>query len=139
MAQKLRQYPALVSKDEGSDWNVEFPDFPGCVTAGQTLEEAAAFAREALALHVHAMRANGEAVPAPSDAAAIMSGRRAAGRALVLVELAALKGTARRVNISLDEYLLAEVDTAAAAAGTDRSNFLASAARARIDAGAGQT
>ena len=139
MAQPARQYPALISKDERSDWNVEFPDFPGCVTAGSTLEDAAAFAEEALALHVHGMRADGEAVPAPSDAAALMVGRRAAGRALVLVDLTPLKGRPRRVNVSLDEYLLAEIDTAAAAAGTDRSNFLAAAARARIDAGAGRT
>ena len=136
MAQAARRYPALISKDEGSDWNVAFPDFPGCVTAGKTLEEAAAFAREALALHVHAMRADAEAVPEPSDAAALMSSRRAAGQALVLVELTSLKGGARRVNISLDEFLLAEIDSAAAAAGTDRSNFLAAAARARIQTGA---
>ena len=138
MAHASRQYPALISKDERSDWNVEFPDFSGCVTAGETLEEATAFAREALALHVHGMRADGEAVPHPSDAAALMTGRRAAGRALVLVDLIPLKGTARRVNISIDEYLLAEIDTAAAAAGTDRSNFLATAARARIQAGSVQ-
>ena len=134
MAHPPRRYPALISKDEGSDWNVEFPDFPGCVTAGKTLEEAVAFAGEALSLHVHGMRASGETVPNPSDAAALISKRRAAGRALVLVELTPLKGTARRVNISLDEYLLAEIDTAAATAGTDRSNFLAAAARARIQA-----
>ena len=139
MPQASRRYPALISKDERSDWNVEFPDFPGCVTAGKTLEQATVFAHEALALHVHGMRADAEAVPDPSDAAALMSGRRAAGRALVLVELTPLKGTARRVNISIDEYLLAEIDTAAAAAGTDRSNFLAAAARARIQAGSAQT
>ncbi|MCE2482976.1 MAG: type II toxin-antitoxin system HicB family antitoxin [Alphaproteobacteria bacterium] len=85
MAQEARRYPALIGKDDDSDWNVEFPEFPGCVTAGGTLEEAAAFAREAPALHAHGMRADGEAVPAPSDAAALMSSRRAA--ALVLVEL----------------------------------------------------
>lgn len=132
MGRQGRQYPALISKDEESDWNVEFPDFPGCVTAGENLEEAAAFAREALALHVHGMRADGETVPDPSDAALLMSGRRADGRSLLLVELTPLKGAASRVNISIDEYLLAEIDTAAAAAGTDRSNFLAAAARARI-------
>jgi len=137
MAFERRQYPALISKDEGSDWNVVFPDFPGCVTAGVTLEEALAFAREALALHVHGMRADGEAIPDPSDAAALMSSRRAAGQALVLVELTPLKGAAKRVNISVDEFLLAEIDTAAAAHGTDRSNFLAAAARARIEAGSG--
>ena len=58
---------------------------------------------------------------------------------LVVVQLTPLKGTPKRVNVSLDEYLLAEIDTAASAAGTDRSSFLAAAARARIEAGTGQT
>ncbi len=92
MGRQVRRYPALASKDERSDSNVEFPDFPGCFTAGKTLEEATAFAHEALALHVHAMRADGEAVPDPSDAAALMTGGRPAGRALVLVELTPLQG-----------------------------------------------
>ena len=135
MANRRRQYPAFIGKDEGSDWNVEFPDFPGCVTAGKTLEEATAFAAEALALHVHGIRADGQDVPAPSDAASLFAGRRSASRALVLVGLTPLKGAAKRVNVSLDEYLLAEIDTAASAAGTDRSSFLAAAARARIEAG----
>ena len=90
MAQHVRRYPVLISKDEASDWNVGFPDFPGCVTAGKTLDEAAAFAHEALALHVHGMRADGEIVPNPSDAAALMTSRRAAAGALVLVELTPL-------------------------------------------------
>lgn len=135
MANRQQQYPAFISKDEGSDWNVEFPDFPGCVTAGRTLEEATAFAAEALALHVHGIRAGGHSVPAPSDAASLPAKRRSANRALVLVQLTPLKGTAKRVNVSLDEYLLAEIDTAVSAAGTDRSSFLAAAARARIEAG----
>ncbi len=33
-------YPALADKDEDSDFCVSFPDFPGCVSAGETLEEA---------------------------------------------------------------------------------------------------
>ena len=42
------QYLALVTKEEGSDWNIVFPDLPGCVTAGRSLDEAVAFAEEAL-------------------------------------------------------------------------------------------
>ena len=35
-----RTYIGLVHKDAGSDYGVSFPDLPGCVTAGATLEEA---------------------------------------------------------------------------------------------------
>ena len=38
------QYLALVTKEEGNDWNVVLPDLPGCVTAGRSLDDAVAFA-----------------------------------------------------------------------------------------------
>ncbi|MFY9875652.1 MAG: type II toxin-antitoxin system HicB family antitoxin, partial [Rhodomicrobium sp.] len=41
-------YPALVDKDAESDFGVSFPDFPGCVSAGETLEDALIGAQEAL-------------------------------------------------------------------------------------------
>ena len=33
-------YIALIHKDARSDYGVSFPDFPGCITAGKTLDEA---------------------------------------------------------------------------------------------------
>jgi metal-responsive CopG/Arc/MetJ family transcriptional regulator len=51
--------------------------------------------------------------------------------ALIAVEV---PGKALRVNISLDEGLLARIDKAAERAGQTRSGFLASAARERIKA-----
>jgi predicted RNase H-like HicB family nuclease len=33
-------YIAYLHKDRDSDFGVSFPDFPGCVTAGKTLDEA---------------------------------------------------------------------------------------------------
>ena len=35
-------YIALVHKDEGTSYGVSFPDVPGCISAGDTLEEAVA-------------------------------------------------------------------------------------------------
>jgi predicted RNase H-like HicB family nuclease len=58
-------YIALVHKDEGTSYGVSFPDVPGCISAGDTFEEAVAFAAEALAGHFAAMRADGDAIPAP--------------------------------------------------------------------------
>ena len=40
MTSVKRTYIGLVHKDAGSDYGVSFPDRPGCVTAGATLEEA---------------------------------------------------------------------------------------------------
>ena len=60
-------YIAYLFKDPKSDYGVCFPDFPGCITAGKTLEEARRFASEALTLHISGMEADGETVPEPSS------------------------------------------------------------------------
>jgi predicted RNase H-like HicB family nuclease len=48
-------YIAYLHKTRKSDYGVSFPDFPGCITAGRTLEEARRMAAEALALHVEGL------------------------------------------------------------------------------------
>ena len=58
-------YIALVHKDDGTSYGVSFPDVPGCISAGDTFEEAVANAAEALAGHFALMRNDGEAIPTP--------------------------------------------------------------------------
>jgi predicted RNase H-like HicB family nuclease len=58
-------YIALVHKDEGTSYGVSFPDVPGCISAGDTFEEAVANAAEALAGHFALLRADGDPIPAP--------------------------------------------------------------------------
>jgi predicted RNase H-like HicB family nuclease len=47
-------YIAYLQKDSKSDFGVSFHDFPGCVTAGKSLDEARRKAPEALAFHIAA-------------------------------------------------------------------------------------
>jgi predicted RNase H-like HicB family nuclease len=68
----MRYYIALIHKDADSDFGVSFPDLPGCITAGRTLDEACAMAAEALALHLEGIIADGENIPEPSSIEAIM-------------------------------------------------------------------
>ena len=63
----MATYLALVHKDPDSDFGVSFPDFPGCVSAGATLEEAGVLASQALVLHIEGMLENGDVLPAPSS------------------------------------------------------------------------
>ena len=44
-----------------------FPDFPTCITAGATLDEARDMAREALPFHVEGLLADGEQLPDPMN------------------------------------------------------------------------
>jgi predicted RNase H-like HicB family nuclease/predicted transcriptional regulator len=64
----MSTYVALIHKDPDSDYGVSFPDLPGCVTAGSTLDEAIAMAKEALALHIEGLLEDNENVPAPAPA-----------------------------------------------------------------------
>jgi antitoxin HicB len=48
--------------DEGG-YTVTVPALPGCVTQGETIEEAIAMAKDAIRLHVEALIAEGEPVP----------------------------------------------------------------------------
>lgn len=65
-------YIALVHKDKGTSYGVSFPDVPGCISAGNTFEEALANAAEALAGHLALMREDGEAIPPPRSRADIL-------------------------------------------------------------------
>jgi predicted RNase H-like HicB family nuclease len=64
---KTYLYPAYFRRVESGDYSVDFPDLPGCVSAGKSLEEALVMAREALSLHLYGMVEDGDEIPAPSD------------------------------------------------------------------------
>jgi predicted RNase H-like HicB family nuclease len=58
-------YVALVHKDKGTSYGMSFPDVPGCISAGDTFEEAVVNAAEALAGHLALLRADADTIPAP--------------------------------------------------------------------------
>jgi predicted RNase H-like HicB family nuclease len=128
----MQHYIALIHKDADSDYGVSFPDFPGAVTAGATLDEARTHAAEALALHVEGMVEDGEAVPEPSSLEAIMSDPENRDGVAVLVSVAPHSIKAVRINITMQEDVLREIDAYAEANGLTRSGFLAQAARSVI-------
>lgn len=60
------RYVALIHGDEEPGFGVSFPDFPGCVSDGDTEEEAIRRGREALTFHIENMAEDGEGIPRPS-------------------------------------------------------------------------
>jgi predicted RNase H-like HicB family nuclease len=129
----MRHYIALIHKDGDSDYGVSFPDLPGVVSAGATLDEARQMGAEALALHLEGMTEEGEAIPEPSSLEAIMAD--AENRDGVAVLIAVAKGPPKvvRVNITLPEDVLGEIDAYAERHGYTRSGFLATAARKAME------
>lgn len=47
---KIVTYPAVFHLEENGAYFVEFPDLPGCLTQGKTMEEAVHMAQDALGL-----------------------------------------------------------------------------------------
>ena len=130
----MRHYIALIHKDAGGDYGVSFPDLPGCISAGSSLDEARAMAVEALALHVAGMTEDDEAVPEPSSLEAVMSDPENRDGVAILVPLADAMAKAIRVNITLPEPDLHQIDAYAEAHGLTRSGFLLTAARKVLEA-----
>ncbi len=61
----MTHYVAIVEEEEGKAVGVWFPDLPGCVSAGDTLDEAMLNAAEALELWAEAMIGSGQDIPSP--------------------------------------------------------------------------
>lgn len=122
-----RSYPAIFEKDRRTDWGVSFPDFPGCVTAASTPEEAFAMAREALQLHVDGMLEDGEDLPIPSPVESVFCW----GETIVQLVPVELPGKAMRINITIPEDLLRRIEQRT----NNTSAFLAEAARRFLRAG----
>lgn len=123
-------YPVVIHKDKGSDYGVTVPDLPGCFSAGSTLDEAIAMAREAIELHLEGLIEEGMPVPRPGRIDRHQKEPRYKGGtwAVVSVDPSSLRVHAKRVNITLPERVLDAIDRRAVAEGETRSGLLARAA-----------
>lgn len=133
----MSNYIGLIHKEMDSDYGVSFPDFPGVVTAGTSLDEARGMAEEALAFHVEGMIEDGEAIPEPSSLERVMADPANLGGVAILVTLKTRAAKAVRINITLPEDVLERIDRFAADRGLSRSTFLARAASREMERNAG--
>jgi predicted RNase H-like HicB family nuclease len=108
---------------------VSFPDLPGCVTAGVDLDDARGMAEEALALHLAGMAEDDEPIPQPSSLEAVMADRENRDAVAILVRAPAATAKAVRVNMTIPEEELEQIDKFAAEHGYTRSGFLLHAAK----------
>lgn len=59
-------YQGAIHGAEGG-YGILFPDLPGCVSAGDTLDEVTRMGAEALAFHLEGMIDDGESLPEPRN------------------------------------------------------------------------
>ena len=57
----------VVIENGASGYGAHVPDLPGCIAAGHTRQEVLTLIREAIELHIEALREAGESVPPPSS------------------------------------------------------------------------
>lgn len=129
----MTQYIALIHKEAGSDYGVSFPDFPGVISAGRTLDEARAMAQEALRFHIDGLVEDGEAIPEPSRLEQVMADPVNRDGVAILVPVQTRFSRVVRVNITVPENVLARIDDYAKEHGFTRSRFLTQAAERVIE------
>lgn len=130
----MERYYAIVRKEADSDFGVEFPDLPGCFTAGSDLDEVAAESAEALRFHLDGLREEGLEVPQASSLAEVTAKASGADFFAVLgVDAAPAEAQRVRVNITIEERLLRRIDSVVGQ--RRRSAFLEAAARDALERG----
>ena len=119
-------YPALLEPQPEGGYTVTFPDLAGCITEGDTIQEAMEMAGNALDSHLSALHANRLPVPEPGDPTAFAA---PPGGFVALVQASPPDNPPVRLNITLGQGLLQRIDTTAKREGLTRSGLLANAAR----------
>lgn len=125
-----KEYIAVIEKEKGSDYGVIFPDFPGCISSGSTLEETKNMAQEALQFHIDGMLEDKEELPHPSTLDDIK--KKHPNSEAFLVISSKIPSVAKRINITIDEKLLRKLDKFLEKNGDNRSHFFAQSIKSTL-------
>lgn len=124
-----RTYAAMLEPASEGGFGVSFPDLPGCVSFGETLEDAVREAGDALSLHLEGMAEDNQALPEAGH----MGDQMLAADVPAGVVWAAITVEApdagERVNVYLPRSLLERIDRFTTELGLNRSTFFGLAAR----------
>ena len=125
----MLSYLAFIHKDPDSDYTMTFPDFPMCITAGSTLDEAKDMAREALPFHVEGLLVDGEQLPDPMNLEQALDVDPMGRDAVAFLVDVPFEDPIVRANITVPKGILERIDRYAKAQGLSRSAFLTQAAQ----------
>ncbi len=125
MTNETLRYPALVAGREGA-YGVVFPDLPGCVAMGYTVDDALVNAEDALRDYTLDVEEDGEVLPGPSLFQSIDVPK---GSQLVSIPLLRISGRKVRANLTLDEGVAAFIDSEARRRKMTRTAYITWMAR----------
>ena len=127
----MLRYPALIDGENGA-YGVTFPDLPGVVAMGETVDQALVNAEDALRDYAIETEKDGQARISPS---AIEDVAPPTGSTLVSIPLIHLSGRSIRANMMLDEGVIAFIDGEAKRRGMTRTSYVEWMARRIAQAG----
>jgi predicted RNase H-like HicB family nuclease len=124
------QYLIFLHKDENSAYGVMVPDLPGCYSVGDTIEEAISNAHEAIECHIEGLLLDNDSIPLKRSIEEHIADPDLQGGVLAVVEIdtSKLSGKTTRINVSLPEIFLRQIDEYTQHHGGNRSGFLVDAA-----------
>lgn len=130
------RYFALIDGSEGA-YGVVFPDLPGCVAMGGTLDEAMVAASEALGDWINTVEASGHVAPAARTGEELRADPEVTdtlreGSFLTVVSVVRTTGKPVRANLSLDGGVVTAIDAAAQRRGVTRSAMVEILARQQL-------
>ena len=119
----MTSYIATVKGDSDYGYIASFPDFPGCVVAASTLDQAIAKAREALLVHIERLLEANHTICCPTSAGAIER-----GDALLLATVDVPDDLRiAHVEVSIPALALARIDSFARRSGLTRGSLFVQA------------
>lgn len=134
----MQHYPAFIEVDKDGSASGWFPDVPGCIFAGETIEEAIIDAQNSIDAHFEALVVNGKDIPSAksmqehivNNVTDFVGGQWA----LINVNMDKFDGRSERINITLPHRLLHKIDEVVRSNPeySSRSGFIAAATRKEI-------
>ncbi len=114
------RYPALIDGEKGA-YGVSFPDLPGIVAMGDTIDEALMNAEEALRDYAIETEIDGDAIARPCELDEVVVDP---GQILTAVPLIRQSGRSVRIHMAINEGVAVFIDSEANRRGMTRTAYV---------------
>lgn len=127
----MKRFYNAVIENVNQEFTICFPDFPGCVAAGDSVTSVLANGRDSLEFHIESMAEDQEDIPessSPERLNEFLAEARDASARPAIVEVEVPDGERERINVSIPKYVLKKIDAFAAMKNRTRSALLTESA-----------
>ncbi|MDE2846277.1 MAG: type II toxin-antitoxin system HicB family antitoxin [Gemmatimonadota bacterium] len=114
------RYPALIDGEKGA-YGVAFPDLPGIVAMGNTIDEALLNAEEALREYAIETELDGDTIARPCELDEVLV---EPGQILTAVPLIRQSGRSVRIHMAINEGVAVFIDSEANRRGMTRTAYV---------------